>query len=526
LPECSIIENTKTINSINSAQQHTGPLISVIIPCYNHAQYLPEAIRSVQAQTYKPVEIIVVNDGSADDTEVVAKQFEDVKYIYQTNRGLSAARNTGIEHSSGEYLVFLDADDWLYEDALATNHKYLQAHPEAMFVSGGHDKISFRSSGNGEIIPEKDVEVETNHYWHLLQGNYIGMHAAVMYRRSVFNEFKFDETLRACEDYDLYFKIARSYPVGHHTKKIAAYRWHQQNMSANSDMMLKTVLQVLDRQLPLLRNSSEKFAFREGHKIWKDYYSGATPTHQSSRVKQFIKKNAPDFVLSALHKAGIYKNYNPAPGKVKAGHLKRLTPFSYEFGYDRGGPVDRYYIENFLERTAARIKGRVLEIGDNFYTTKYGGKSVQQSDILHVDDTNPNATFVGDLSNAPFLPDNSFDCIVLTQTLHLIYDFNAAIETCYRVLKPGGCLLATVPGITPIDHGEWKKTWYWSFTRAAMQKAFNDPFPWTRLSVQNFGNIFVATAFLYGLGLPEVDKKTLDYQDEHYPVIITIEAVK
>ena len=99
-------------------QQHTNPLVSVIIPCYNHAQFLPDAIRSVQQQTYSPVEIVVVNDGSTDDTETVAKQFDTVKHIYQTNRGLSAARNTGIEHSSGEFLVFLDADDWLYKDAV------------------------------------------------------------------------------------------------------------------------------------------------------------------------------------------------------------------------------------------------------------------------------------------------------------------------------------------------------------------------------------------------------------------------
>ena len=231
-------------------------------------------------------------------------------------------------------------------------------------------------------------------------------------------------------------------------------------------------------------------------------------------------------MLRALYKTGVYKNYSPAPGKVNTGDLKRLTPFSFEFGYDRGGPVDRYYIENFLERTAARIKGRTLEIGDNYYTTKYGGQNVQQSDILHVDETNPNATFVGDLSNAPFLPDNSFDCIVLTQTLQFIYHYKAAIQTCYRILKPGGCLLVTVPGITPLDHGKWKNTWYWSFTRASMIKVFDESFSSKNVKVESFGNIFVATAFLYGMGLPEVDKKTMDHADEHYPVIITIEAVK
>ncbi|HYC27551.1 MAG TPA: glycosyltransferase [Chitinophagaceae bacterium] len=484
-------------------------MISVIIPCYNHAQYLPEAINSVLEQTYSPVEIIVVNDGSVDDTEAVARRYP-VKYVSQPNSGLSAARNKGIDNSTGEYLVFLDADDWLYKDALATNYTHLRQNPEAVFVSGGHDKIA-----GEKIIPEEDSNVQGDHYLHLLQGNYIGMHAAVMYRRSIFNEFRFDESLRACEDYDLYLKIARKYPVIHHTKKIAAYRRHQHNMSGDTAMMLSTVTKVLRRQEASLRSGKEKEAFRKGLKIWKEYY------HKSFSLKKFIKKNAPGFVLRALR-----KNYIPVPGKVNTGDLKRLTPFSFEFGYDRGGPVDRYYIENFLQRNSNLIKGRVLEIGDNYYTTTYGGNKVQQSDVLHVDDSNPAATFTGDLSNAPFLPDNSFDCIVLTQTLHLIYDFKAALQTCHRVLKPGGCLLLTVPGITPIDHGEWKKTWYWSFTKAAMIKLMHECFPEGKVSIENFGNIFVATAFLYGMGLPELDKNIMDHADEHYPVIITAAAIK
>lgn len=508
-------------------QQHTNAeLVSVVIPCYNHADYLAAAINSVLQQTYSPVEIIVVNDGSTDNTEAVARQFEKIKYVFQENAGLSAARNTGIAHSSGQYLVFLDADDWLYKDAIATNLGYLQQDPKAAFVSGGHDKINFRESGAGQLVPEEPVAIYSQHYKHLLQGNYIGMHAAVMYRRSVFNELRFDESLRACEDYDLYLKIARNYSVVHHTKKLAAYRWHQHNMSANTGMMLDTVLQVLHRQEPALRSKEEQDAFRAGVQIWTDYYK-PHPNHKKTfSLKQFIKKNAPGFMLRTLHKAGLYKNYNPPPGKVNAGDLERLTPFSLEFGYDRGGPVDRYYIENFLAKHAGFIKGRVLEIGDNHYTLKFGGQQVEQSDILHVDETNPQASFTGDLSNAPFLPDNSFDCIVLTQTLHLIYDYKAAVQTCYRVLKPGGCLLATVPGITPIDHGEWKKTWYWSFTRAGMIKVFEEAFPSEKVSIESFGNIFVATAFLYGMGLPEVEKKFMDNVDEHYPVIVTIAAFK
>jgi SAM-dependent methyltransferase len=143
-----------------------------------------------------------------------------------------------------------------------------------------------------------------------------------------------------------------------------------------------------------------------------------------------------------------------------------------------------------------------------------------------VDESNKQATFIGDLSNAPQLPDNSFDCIVLTQTLHLIYNYKDALQTCYRILKPGGALLLTVPGISHIDQGEWKDIWLWSFTQASIKRLLGDTFPHQETPVETFGNVLAATAFLYGMGLPEVNKAQLDETDPHYQVIITACAVK
>lgn len=243
-------------------------------------------------------------------------------------------------------------------------------------------------------------------------------------------------------------------------------------------------------------------------------------------LKEIIKKNAPAFSLRWMQKAGILQNKVPFVGKVDAGDMHSVHPFSIDFGYDRGGPVDRYYIENFLAKEAAHIQGRVLEIGDNEYTLNYGGARVKQSDILHVDEKNPKATFVGDISDAPHVPDNTFDALVLTQTLHLIYDFKAALRTCHRILKPGGVLLLTVPGITPIDHGEWKEIWYWSFTDKAMRKLMEETFPGGTSEVNTYGNVYAATSFLYGMGLPEVSKPKLDHNDPHYQVVITVKATK
>ncbi|CAN5622924.1 hypothetical protein BH10BAC3_BH10BAC3_24230 [soil metagenome] len=221
-----------------------------------------------------------------------------------------------------------------------------------------------------------------------------------------------------------------------------------------------------------------------------------------------------------------FARHAPTVGNVNFGDLNRTSPFSTEFGYDRGGPVDRYYIENFLEKNNADVHGDVLEIGDNEYTLRFGGSKIVKSHILHVDDKNPAATYVGDLSNAPQIPDNKFDCIVLTQTLHLIYDFKGAIATCYRILKPGGVLLMTVPGISNIDFTDWKHLWLWAFTDSAIQKILSESFPEKNIETDVFGNVMVATAFLYGMGLPEIGKDKLDSCDPHYQVIITARAVK
>lgn len=551
-----------------ASNPHLADLISVVIPCYNHGRYLADAINSVLTQDHKNVEVIVVDDGSTDCTRsVIDNEYagvKAVKYVYQNNQGLSAARNTGIDHSTGNYFVFLDADDWLVDHALSTNFSLLQQNKQAGFVSGGHLIIN-------ELIgyqTERNETIEGDYYAELLQRNYIGMHAAVMYQRWVFDEFRFDTSLKASEDYDMYLHIARKYPVKHHAKTIAVYRFHDSNMSGNVYKMFKYTLLVLQKQRKALKTGPERDYFSKGIKNWKGYYSMEllkTLPHKptwpptktmftehyiacryhrgpylkylksksamilqksKTRIKSVIEKNSPAFVVKWFHKHAMDNNNAPPPGKVNMGDLNRTTPFSTDFGYDRGGPIDRYYIENFLEQASNAVKGRVLEIGDNEYTLRYGGGRITQSDILHIDNSNPKATFVGDLSDAPQLPSNSFDCIILTQTLHLIYDYKAALETCYRVLKPGGTLLLTVPGISHVHHGEWGDFWMWSFTKSSVTRMLSEVFGLDNSKVQTFGNVLAATCFLYAMGLPELSKLQLDHTDPQYQVIITATATK
>lgn len=529
------------------------PLVSVVVPCYNHAAYLPASIGSILNQTYKNIEIVVVDDGSKDDTREAAAGFPQVKYVYQENQGLSAARNTGARNSAGELLVFLDADDLLYPQALECNVEYLRRYPAAAFVSGGYELIT----ADEQRIELMQRTVETDHYRHLLKMNYIGMHGTVMYRRWVFDEFTYDVSLRACEDYDLYLKVARQYPVVHHTEILTKYRMHGTNMSGNNQLMLQQALAVLQRQKASLQTALERKAYKEGMKEWKNYYCDLlfvdlrtrrvkatkenlsllrqhkTPYYLRFYLMKFLSKpvqllkKAPDFLQRPLNKLGLFKSYVPLPGNVQLGDLNRTRPISTDFGLTRGGAIDRYYIQNFLEKHAGAVKGRVLEIGDDRYTREFGGGNVQKSEVLDVNASNPKATFVADLAAAGEIPDNSFDCFILTQTLQYVYNLEAALQTCYRILKPGGSLLLTVPGIGQIGKLESeKKNYLWSFTDTSIQKIVTSVFPPAQVEVKAFGNVLAATAFLYGLGLPEVPKASLDVEDPYYQVIITAVAKK
>jgi len=220
------------------------------------------------------------------------------------------------------------------------------------------------------------------------------------------------------------------------------------------------------------------------------------------------------------------RGLRPKVGFVRFGSLRRVMPVSSVWGYDRGKPVDRYYIESFLEQHASDIRGRVLELQDNTYTTKFGGSRVTRSDVLCVKDGEPNATIVADLTSAPHLPSDTFDCIIFTQALQFMYDLHAALSTLHRILKPSGVILATVPGITPVDRGDPGVDQYWSFTPEAVGRLFKEAFPGSPLSIEFYGNVLSSISFLEGLACNELRRDELDRNDPRYPVVIAIRAQK
>ena len=525
-------------------------LVSVVIPCYNQAHFLGEAIESVLAQTHQNFEIIVVDDGSTDATPEIAGLYTQVRYIKQTNQGLAAARNTGTQASRGLYLAFLDADDRLLPGALAAGLRCFEKHPDCAFVSGGYRRIDEAGVGVEEPTP---AHIENDHYLAFLRGNYVGMHGTVLYQRQFLTASgEFCTSLPACEDYELYLRLARTHPVHCHDAVVAEYRSYEASMSADVPFMLSTVLKVLRSQRKYLKKDRRRFeAYRAGVRYWKELYSKEFVTRLSPGLtrgefvkvvlgvlsmsrhapKQFwrlaLRRGArailPTPALRLLARLRRYPYYPPV-GRIRFGDLRRVTPISVLFGFDRGLPIDRYYIERFLADYSDDIRGRVLEIGDPNYTRQFGGDRVTKSDVLHISERSPLATIVGDLTCAGHIPSKSFDCVIVSQTLHLIYDVRPALGTLYRILKPNGVLLLTVPGVSQISQDQWRKSWYWSFTSLSIRQLLEEFFPAEDIEVESHGNVLAATAFLQGIATSELERNELDFRDPHYEMLITVRA--
>jgi SAM-dependent methyltransferase len=203
------------------------------------------------------------------------------------------------------------------------------------------------------------------------------------------------------------------------------------------------------------------------------------------------------------------------------GTVRRTEPLSRRWGYDRGQPVDRYYIERFLSEHRDDIHGRVLEVKESLYTDRYG-TDVSERAVLDVDAANPRATIVADLASPGSIPADGFDCFVLTQTLQLIPEPRAAIEQAHRVLGRGGVLLATVPSVSGLN-GDAD---YWRFTKASCGHLFGPVFGAGAVEVRSYGNVLAAVAFLLGMAADELRSRELDTHDETFPVLVAVRAVK
>ncbi len=209
--------------------------------------------------------------------------------------------------------------------------------------------------------------------------------------------------------------------------------------------------------------------------------------------------------------------------------LRRLRPNRPNLGGRRGKYIDRFYIEAFLASWQETICGRVAEIQSDEYTKLFGQGRVEHSDILDLNEKNDNRTITIDLTQTASAPENAFDCIICAQTLFIIRDYTSALRSLYKMLKPSGVLLATMPGISPVIRGDLiagEGADWWRFTSRSAQHAFSQVFGEANVNVKAYGNVLTATAFLHGLVQEELTRPELEFNDPDYEVVIGVRATK
>lgn len=293
------------------------PLVSVVLPTYNHAHYLPESLGSVLSQSYSPLELIVVDDGSSDETQAVVQRCSDgaVRYVSQRNRGLAAARNLGLSVARGEFVAFLDADDHFLPDHLRVSVAALQDHIEVAFVCG-----DLRTFGPlSDFVHTHACDPTPDHFASMLRGCFIVNVGACLFRRSALLAVDgFDETRRACEDWDLFFRLLRQSQLHCHHTVVLEYRRSPGQMSRDFPLMLRESMRALRDQRAYVRRWAEYAeAYEQGIADLSRYYGDPTADSLRRALSQLKFLEAARLSVSLLR-------WYPG-GLLRAAHIGHLT---------------------------------------------------------------------------------------------------------------------------------------------------------------------------------------------------------
>lgn len=563
-------ENPQGLGEAEDARA-VQPAVSIVTIFFEAERYLRAAIESVLAQTFDDWELLLVDDGSTDGGPAIAREFA-AKYpgriCYVThpggvNQGMSASRNLGIAESRGDLIAFLDADDVWMPFKLTHQVDLLSRAPDVGMVYGpteywyswtgdpadrDRDFLGRLAVEPGRKIDAPELLIRSLE----THGGMLPGICSLVVRRSVLEEIGgFDPSFRGSyEDQVFFSKVFRHASVLITDRCSDRYRQHEDSCCAVAQRngeydpdgphpARERFLQWLEGYLaehPLEPGSAWSARLRSAlDREWLPYKH---PLRHSAkvlgeRVKRMplkllktAKKRLPEGLRSRLRRRFRDWRFIPPVGWVRFGSFRSLAPISRDFGFDRGTPIDRHYVEAFLARHSADIRGRVLEVGDDTYTRRFGGDAVVSHDVLHVQEGAHGATIVADLANAPQIASDSFDCIILTQTLQYVFDLRGAVETLHRILAPGGVVLATAPGMTQIVECPWRENWFWGLTQASANALFLERFPLEKFQVESPGNVVTATAFLQGVAAEELRQKALDHDDRDYQLLVTIRAEK
>jgi SAM-dependent methyltransferase len=522
-------------SSIRQSQEPGNRSVAIVVTSCRYSPFLAEALRSCLQQTVRAAEIWLVSGGATHDVERIAGSFPEVLVHRVENVDPAVVRSAVLARISSVFILFLDADDRLTPLAIEAGLTCFESNPDAWLVCGGHRVID---AAGRPASPTWYERIGPSRSALPISGA-IAVQAAVMYRADRLRSITGCEAnLEAHQRYDLHFRSAT------HDHCVAEYRYEKPLGLARSMVSLQMdedrsqrsrTLERFDSRLLFHHNAPQMFAAGARQLVGHGWNSAAARTmfravimSPFALLKSIISRTVTENLRRLPRSIGRLFGetlWAPGAGKVRFGDFGRTAPISVVDGFDRGKPIDRYYIERALANFSELVRGRVLEVGESHYTRMFGGEKVVCSEVFDIDPLNPAATVIGDLGAVGSLPEEAFDCIVLTQTLQYVYHLDDAIDNLYRALTPDGSLLITVPGISPIGRDETQK-WLWEFTELSLKTMLISRFGESNVRAESYGNVFAAICFLTGLSIAEIGTEKLDYRDERYPVTVVAWARK
>jgi glycosyltransferase involved in cell wall biosynthesis len=534
----------------------SAPEVSVLVPFLDARPFLDESVASVRAQTCTSWELLLIDEGSHDGGADIARAHagrdpERVRYLEHpghVRRAGSVARNVGMRHARGRYVAFLDADDVWLPRKLEAQLAIAETYPEAAMI---YSRTQYWYSWTGAAadrardytehlgVPSNTLIRPPELLALILRGRSpVPCPSSVLVRREAAESvggFE-DSFLDLFAEQAFYAKLFLAAPVFAADGCWDRHRQHpsQGRVSATRTGRIRVARRAF---LEWLEGYLAERGARDSD-VWEALQAAralggpeapdvrSAPRAVFKRAVRWAGRRLPARAADWMRRVSRGSAYTPSVGRVRFGDLRRTRPITGSWGLGRGLPIDRYYIEQFLARHAGDIHGRVLEVGDDRYTRRFGGLAVTSSDVLNVSEGHPQTTIVADLCRLDQLPVGRFDCVIIAQTLQLIADLDAAVRGLYQMLQPGGVVFATLPGISQTHYADWGAHWRWSFTGLSARTLFESVFPASGVTVEIRGNVLAATAFLQGLTAEDLTAGELDVDDRDYQVSILVRAKK
>ena len=513
-----------------------------------HPTWFREAVAAALDESACDIELLLVDDGNERSPLELLDGLDDprIRPVPIEHRGLHGARNAGIEAARGDFIRFLDSDDIALPNSTS---RLLALSGPSTIVHGATEEADENLTPTGRVIA-CDIEGDAVEACVLRQFN--TRHVSMIFPAAVVEKAgPWNPDYPLCSDWDFTLRCLEHAPVRHDPSVATRYRRHTASVTRHPDAdrtardAQHLLLERFFERNPHRRGGPfEREAWRVFHNEWAGHaldtglhrqYLAETaalakkdPAASLPLVKRGVgaaaRSQAAEPVVSRLRplarraRAAADRVRPQRTRKLEWGTIRSFEPFSANYGYDRGEPIDRTHIHDFFALHGADIAGRVLEVKDPGFTNRYG-HDVTSVDIVDIDPGNVRASIIADLAQPGSLPAGAFDCIVVPQTLQYVEDPHAAIANLWQALAPGGVLLVTVPCVARIDP-DLGAVDRWRVLPAGLRTLLESASAGATVHVEGRGNLVMALGTLLGLAAEDLDNDELHHVDSAFPIVV------